>query len=107
MDTDWNGFVAENQREEEITIMAHRSHRGNGKSFIIGTVIGGLVGSVTALLFAPKSGDKMRKDVAKRYHNVSEKTQDLMEDVCDKAKVIAEDAKEAASSILKERRKRK
>ena len=92
--------------------MAHR--RSSGKSFFVGTLFGGLVGGMTALLLAPKSGEKLRKDLGKKYHNASEKTHDLMEDVCDqsadlveKAKDIAMDAKNAASKMLKERRKRR
>lgn len=90
------------------------ARRSNGKSFFVGTLFGGIVGGMTALIFAPKSGEKLRKDVAKKYHHASEKTHELMEDVydqtsdlVDKAKEIATDAKEAASSMLKERRKRR
>ncbi|MFZ0564602.1 MAG: YtxH domain-containing protein [Chlamydiales bacterium] len=87
-------------------------HRSNGKSFFVGTLFGGIVGGVTALLFAPKSGEKLRKDIAKKCHNASEKTHELMEDFCDqtsdlvdKAKEIAVEAKEAASSMLKRKRR--
>lgn len=88
--------------------MARRSSR---KGFVLGAVFGGLVGGMTALLLAPKSGEKLRKDIVKKYHHVSDQTHDVMEDVCDqthnlvkKAKEIAEDV---ASGMLKERRKRK
>lgn len=87
--------------------MRHRNQSGK-KSFAIGAIFGGLVGGVAALLFAPKSGDKMRKQLAKKYYDVSDKTQDLFEDVCDqtadlveKAKDIAYSAKSAASKIYK------
>lgn len=33
-------------------------------NFLIGAIIGGLVGAVLALLFAPKSGVEMRQDIA-------------------------------------------
>ncbi len=36
------------------------------RGMLIGTLIGGAVGAVTALLFAPKSGAELREDIAKR-----------------------------------------
>lgn len=86
----------------------------NGKSFFLGAIVGGIIGGVTALLFAPKSGEKFRKDLARTYHNVSEKTQDLVEEVShqtkelvEKARGIAEDAKEAAQNLINDIRKKK
>lgn len=79
------------------------------KSFLMGVIVGGLIGGVTALLLAPKSGDKMRKDLVKRYNEVSKKTQKMVNGMADqamhlvdKAKEIAEEAKDAAQSILDE-----
>lgn len=89
-----------------------RRHSNGGKGFAFGALFGGLVGGITALLFAPKSGNKMRKDLAKKYHAASDKAHDLLEDMCDqtgelveRAKEIASDAREACSKITKSRRK--
>ena len=35
-------------------------------SFLIGTIIGGVVGSALALLFAPASGDELRVQISDR-----------------------------------------
>lgn len=35
----------------------------NTKDFVIGTLIGGIVGASVALLFAPKSGKELRSDI--------------------------------------------
>ena len=72
--------------------------RSGGKSFALGAIFGGIVGGLTALLFAPKSGDKMRKELSKKYHDVADKTQDLFEDVCDQTTELAEKAKDLAHS---------
>lgn len=37
----------------------------NGKNFIVGTIIGSVVGATVALLFAPKSGRELREDINK------------------------------------------
>ncbi len=78
----------------------------NGKSFFLGAFLGGVVGGVSALLFAPKTGKKMRQELACKYEDVSEKASDLLCEVCDqtqelvkKAQDIAADAKEAVSSL--------
>jgi len=44
------------------------------KSFFIGALVGGIVGSVTALLFAPKAGKELRKDIADGAQQVGEST---------------------------------
>lgn len=84
------------------------SRRFGKKGFAIGALFGGLIGGITALLFAPKSGEKLRKDLAKKYQNVSDKTCELIDGVCEqtselveKAKDIACSAKEAASKFYK------
>ena len=32
----------------------------NGKDFLLGAVVGGVIGAITALLLAPKPGDELR-----------------------------------------------
>jgi gas vesicle protein len=54
-----------------------RHYHMNAKEFIVGATIGSLLGSVTALLIAPKSGRGLRKDICNAYCNVSDKTHDL------------------------------
>jgi gas vesicle protein len=44
------------------------------KSFLFGAVAGGVLGSVTALLLAPKSGRELRKDITEGAHHVGERT---------------------------------
>ena len=88
-----------------------RNHHSGKKGFAIGALFGGLIGGVTALLFAPKSGDKLRKDLSKRCQSVSDKTCELFDGVCektcelvDKAKEIACCAKDAASKVCRRER---
>jgi gas vesicle protein len=89
-----------------------RKKKANGgKGFALGALVGGLFGGMTALLFAPKSGEKMRDDLAKKCHNATDKAHDMMDDMCDsssklciKAKALACGAKKSASKILKKKR---
>ncbi len=47
------------------------------KGFLIGAVVGGAVGAVVALLFAPKSGRELRRDIADRTEEVVDKAQQM------------------------------
>ncbi|WP_438349731.1 YtxH domain-containing protein [Paenibacillus sp. FA6] len=52
--------------------------KDNDKSFLWGALVGSLLGSVTALLLAPKQGSELRKDIADTTRQVSSKTQELV-----------------------------
>jgi len=47
------------------------------KSFLYGALAGAVTGAVTALLFAPKKGSELRKDIADTAHTVGEKTAEI------------------------------
>jgi gas vesicle protein len=40
-------------------------------SFLIGTLLGGLVGAVLALLFAPSSGTELRGQISERTNGIA------------------------------------
>ena len=44
-------------------------------TFLIGTLVGGLLGTATALLLAPKSGTKLRQDLSDKCCEVSDAVQ--------------------------------
>ncbi|WP_248924805.1 YtxH domain-containing protein [Paenibacillus hamazuiensis] len=71
-----------------------------GKDLLIGAVVGGVLGAVTALLFAPKSGRELRADIAEQYHNVSEKTQEIAGQIAEKSKEIAKTVSEQSTEIV-------
>lgn len=48
------------------------NHSGNG--FLKGALLGGLIGGTAALLTAPKTGKKLRQDIADGYQNISKQT---------------------------------
>ncbi|WP_068610061.1 YtxH domain-containing protein [Paenibacillus swuensis] len=62
-----------------------------GKTFIIGSLVGGLIGSVAALLFAPKAGKELRTDIAQQCNAVADKTKDLALNVSQKTTDIAKE----------------
>lgn len=61
----------------------------NGKDFLLGAVVGGIIGAVTALLLAPKSGNELRGDIKDTVQTVSARTQELAQQVGERSQVIA------------------
>lgn len=39
----------------------------NSKDFLIGTLIGGIIGATTALFLAPKSGKELRDEIGRAH----------------------------------------
>ncbi|MCR2806496.1 YtxH domain-containing protein [Paenibacillus soyae] len=50
------------------------STRKDSKGFLLGALAGGIIGSVTALLFAPKSGKELRQDISAGAQKVGDTT---------------------------------
>lgn len=70
-------------------------------SFIKGVVLGGIACGITALLWAPKSGKKLRQDIKDKYHDTKESTQEVLEDLCANSKEFAKDTKKAAKNFMR------
>lgn len=72
------------------------------KGWIWGAAIGTIVGSVTALLFAPKAGRELRKDLAEGARQVGEKTQEVASKVGEQSTQIAGIVKEKTEDLVQE-----
>ncbi|MGZ9583006.1 YtxH domain-containing protein [Paenibacillus marinisediminis] len=70
------------------------SQKVSNRKFWIGTLVGGVVGGVTALLFAPKAGRELRQDIADGAKQASEKTQQLAQQIGDRTTSLIDTAKE-------------
>ncbi|MFE8703396.1 YtxH domain-containing protein [Cytobacillus sp. FJAT-54145] len=71
----------------------------NSKDFLIGALIGGIVGAVSALVFAPKSGKEIRNDLNLQATSLKERTDKLRENAKVKSTELTEVAKEKTSNI--------
>lgn len=77
------------------------SDKMDGKDFLIGAVVGGLLGAMAALLLAPKSGRELRQDITEQYSSVSDKTQQVASTVSEKTLQIASTVGEKTANIAK------
>lgn len=71
----------------------------NTKDFLIGALIGGIVGATTALLLAPKSGKELRQDLNDQTDYIKEKTGHLKQSALHKGSELAAAAKEKTSTL--------
>ncbi|TLS39081.1 YtxH domain-containing protein [Pseudalkalibacillus caeni] len=74
----------------------------NTKDFLIGSLIGGIVGAATALLMAPKSGKELRSDINEQASVVKDKTMQFRETAMEKGTEFANRAKDKSSSVYKQ-----
>lgn len=81
------------------------------KGFLIGALVGGAVGAITALLLAPKSGKELREDISRKSNELMDKAQDIIGDKQSQvligvnegkiqAEKIVQNAKEQAGSLM-------
>ncbi|CAN7256800.1 YtxH domain-containing protein [Rossellomorea sp. LjRoot5] len=73
----------------------------NSKDFMIGTLIGGIVGAAAALLMAPKSGKDLRHDINEKTVVLKEKTGQWKDTAVEKSNELAAVAKEKSSTLTK------
>ena len=71
-------------------------------TFIAGLTIGALIGTVSAILLAPQSGRRTRKQIARKAGDWSEAAADSVGSVRDEAGRLAERTRRDARRIRKE-----
>ncbi|MRG87730.1 YtxH domain-containing protein [Salinibacillus xinjiangensis] len=80
----------------------------NSKDFLLGTLIGGIVGASAALLLAPKSGKELRHDLNEGAHQVRERAGEWKDVAYEKGtewRQIAREKTDQISSNLSEKTK--
>lgn len=73
----------------------------NSKDFLIGTLIGSIVGASVALLFAPKSGRELREDINKGASQVMDRASELKDTAQEKGADWKDIAYEKGSELTK------
>ncbi len=89
------------QQQNQNQNQANDNNNINSKDFMIGTLIGGIVGAATALLLAPKSGKDLRNDLNEQAGVLKEKTGQWKDSAVEKSNEFAAVAKEKSSAISK------
>jgi len=80
--------------------MENNSDHSYMRGFLFGAIIGGAVGAVTALLLAPKSGEELRDDIARRSGEIYGKATDYISTAKDEADKVINQGKTQADRIV-------
>ncbi|NWF91759.1 MAG: YtxH domain-containing protein [Syntrophaceae bacterium] len=74
----------------------------NWGNFLKGFVIGGFLGALAGMLFAPKSGKELRSDIKEKGSEVLKDGKEIYVDASTRAKEIIDEAKHQAKELKKE-----
>ncbi len=70
------------------------------KGFMLGLLAGGVVGGLTALLYAPKSGKEFRKDIGKKSKEIYSDTEEYISSAKTRASEIISDGRKKAEDLI-------
>ena len=71
----------------------------NSKDFLIGTLIGSMIGAATALLFAPKSGKELREDLNTQTSSLRERGNEFASIALEKSSNLAKQVSDQSSQV--------
>jgi gas vesicle protein len=74
-------------------------HDNNGSEYLKGLILGGLIGSVLGILFAPKSGKETREELNKRADALIAKAKDEYDQAIEKTKKAYETSVEKLKEL--------
>ena len=80
--------------EEEFDQMEYTHNGGAGRHVFTGLLIGGVVGAVTMLLFAPRSGEETRAEIRDKALELRDRTTETVKDTVSQAKSKAYELKD-------------
>ena len=80
--------------------MNNKNQDSNAIIFILGAIFGALISAMTALLFAPKSGKDLRKDIGQSTAKTLESTDEYLELARKKGTEVIHDVEETASNYF-------
>jgi len=78
--------------EHEVENTEHETYAA--KSVLTGLLVGGVIGAVTALLYAPRSGEETRAELRDKAIELRDRTTETVRDTVSQAKSRAYDVKD-------------
>lgn len=79
---------------------------GTVKGFIVGLLAGGAIGAVLALLYAPKSGKELRRDLKEGAEELLDEAEGAVSAARSRASEIVSDARHRSDQLISDARKR-
>jgi gas vesicle protein len=75
--------------------------KNGSMKFVEGLMIGGAVAATVALLYAPKSGKKLRKDIRRKSNELIDDAESRFDDIQEMAENVVDDAEKRIKKIRK------
>ena len=75
-------------------------HQDNFGAFLAGLLLGGLAGGISALLFAPQSGEETRTIIRDKAIELRDQANETMEETMSKAEKVANDTAKQAEGAF-------
>ncbi|MDQ7857339.1 MAG: YtxH domain-containing protein [Armatimonadota bacterium] len=72
----------------------------NRTDFVAGFILGGLLGTALALLFAPRSGEETRQQLTSSAEQLRERARERADDLLDRVRTGAQDLSERGRAAL-------
>ena len=89
--------------ENEEVIQMDTNHRnGNFGAFLLGTIVGGLIATATALLFAPQSGEQTQQQIKDRAITLRTEAEGRIEQGRQSAEAAVKKARSSVADLLKQ-----
>lgn len=76
------------------------NNSSSGFAFIAGLVVGGAVGAIAGLLFAPETGEDTRKKVAEKSKEWADDFYNKFDDLKDSVNDVMEDVKKGTAEVM-------
>ncbi|MDN6196192.1 MAG: YtxH domain-containing protein [Atopostipes suicloacalis] len=80
--------------------MKENNQESSTVSFILGAIFGAVISAIAALLFAPKSGKDLRKDIGESTTKTLENTDEYLNLAREKGTKVIHDVEDAASNYF-------
>jgi gas vesicle protein len=91
--------ASEKGRKQGFNMEEHENQQGH---FFMGFLIGGALGALAGIFFAPKSGRELRSDLKEKGSELLKDAKEVYADAGAKAKEIIEEARHRADELKKE-----
>ncbi|MEJ2595745.1 MAG: YtxH domain-containing protein [bacterium] len=76
------------------------NNSSSGFAFIAGLVVGGAIGAIAGLLFAPETGEETRKKVAEKSKEWADDMYSKFDDLKDSVTEVMEDVKKGTAEVM-------
>ncbi|AYC29874.1 YtxH domain-containing protein [Paenisporosarcina cavernae] len=85
----------------------YTSDEVNGKDFLIGALVGGVIGAAAALFLAPKTGKELRENVSTQAVNLKDKTAEFSTTAKEKTSQLSSQLKEQSTTMMEKVKSKK